>query len=165
MVQPSKRTRSVKKVKVRTPGSRTTTHFRSKKASKPKSAISKKPLSGVASGSATKLKNMPKSMKTPSRPYAGVLSPSELDELMRYVTRMEAKYTVEGYEDVEVERNLVLEKYLPRGWFEKVKSGYVLKRKPVKNPVRKAPKAQAKPQEKKKKEKEKVSKKKKTKKT
>jgi large subunit ribosomal protein L34e len=137
MVAPHKRTRSKKKVKVRTPGGRKVTRIRAEKPKKPVSAISGKPLSGMSPGTATQMRNKSKSGKTPKRPYAGVLSSGEVDSLIRYVTRMEAKYGSEELKEWDMQRDLVLEKYLPRGWFEKVSNGEILKRSLGKNPVRK----------------------------
>ncbi|MBU0761636.1 MAG: hypothetical protein KKD39_01310 [Candidatus Altiarchaeota archaeon] len=137
MVQPSKRTRSKKKIKVKTPGGKNVTHFRLGKAKKKKSAIYGKPLSGVVSGTATKMRNTVKSGKIPKRPYAGVLNPQELDQLIRYVVRTEAKYGSKELKDLNLPRNLILEKYLPRGWFEKATAGEVLKKTITANPVKK----------------------------
>ncbi len=158
MVEPAKRTRSKKKTKVRTPGGKTVTHFKRPRANRARSAISGTQLSGVATGTATQLKNMNKSSKVPSRPYAGVLAPQELDNLIRYLARTEAKYGSEQMRDLNLTRNLVLEKYLPRGWFEKASNGEILvkteKSKPKRHakPSKDAAETKKKPKIKKKKE-------------
>jgi len=99
MVSPAKRSRSVKKIKKRTPGGRTVTHYRGGKARKASCGR----CAGLLDGS-------------PERLYGGVLCSGCLTELLRYVTRFEAKYGVEGFEDLPIARDLTLEKFLPRGW-------------------------------------------------
>ncbi len=58
---------------VRTPGGRTTTHFRKKKPSKAKCGNCGKQLAGVPRELPSKMKNLPKTKKRPERPYGGVL--------------------------------------------------------------------------------------------
>ncbi len=149
MVEPSKRTRSTKKVKVRTPGGKTTTHYRGEKTKDATCGRCQKPLSGVATDTATKMKSMAKSSKVPARPYAGILCPQCLDTLIRYVTRFEVKYTFDKFKDLEIERDLTLEKYLPRSWYDNVIVGKITRKtaktKPTKKPKTKAaPKAEVK---------------------
>ncbi|MEA2038184.1 MAG: 50S ribosomal protein L34e [Nanoarchaeota archaeon] len=72
MVQPRLRSRSLRRVKVRTP-SKTVTHF---KREKPKVAHCGKcgaKLKGVVRARPYKMQNMPKTKKRPERPYGGVL--------------------------------------------------------------------------------------------
>jgi large subunit ribosomal protein L34e len=140
MVQRSKRTRSVKKVKVRTPGGRTTTHFRSGSIGAVRCGMCDNPLPGVATGTPTQLKGMSASSKTPNRPYAGVLCSDCLDGLIRYVTRMEVKYSGPEYALIPIERDLTIEKFLPRGWFASVQEG---KKKVIREKVK--PKKEGKP--------------------
>ena len=130
MVEPSKRTRSVKKKRIRTPGGRNVTHFKRKKASKPVCGLCEKQLCGVASGTATKMKNTAKTKKIPSKPYAGVLCTICLDRLIRYQTRMEASHMSEKLGGLEISRDLQLEKFLPRGWYADVKEGVIKKQAP-----------------------------------
>jgi large subunit ribosomal protein L34e len=127
MVRRSFRTRSRKKVKVRTPGGRTVTHFRAEKAKKAVCGRCGVTLSGVATGSATFMGNLPASQKRPARPYGGVLCPGCLDSLVRYVTRTEAVCRAPEYSDMGVQRDLTLEKFLPRGWFASASAGSVLR--------------------------------------
>ncbi len=141
MVEPSKRTRSVKKKKLRTPGGKRVTHYKAEKASKICCGKCKKPLSGVTTGSATEMKNTAKTKKVPSKPYAGVLCPKCLDSLMRYVTRMEAKFSQKELEDLDILRDLRIEKYLPRGWFDEVSKGKIKKKAKRSVPKRGAKKA------------------------
>ena len=144
MVAPSKRTRSRKKVKKKTPGARNVTHIRGEKAKKKACGRCGKQLSGVASDSSTKMKNMSKSSKVPARPYAGVLCSNCLDGLLRYVTRMEVKHSNPEYAELDFRRDLTLEKYLPRGWWSEVTAGKKKVAKAKSKPDRKA-KAKAKP--------------------
>jgi len=157
MVEPSKRTRSTKKKKVRTPGGKTVTHFGRKKSGKAECGLCSKNLSGVATGTATAMKNTAKTKKMPSKPYAGVLCPECLDSLMRYQTRIEAKFSSEDLSDLDIRRDLRLEKYLPRGWYEDASAGKVKKKAVKSKPVKKA---EAKPKSPKKTVKKKTAKKK-----
>ena len=136
MVERSKRTRSVKKVKVRTPGGVTTTHFRGEKSGKPKCGLCGTTLSAVKSGTTHELRSVPKSGRVPARPYAGVLCTNCLDSLIRYVTRMETKYSSPQYAGLEIQRNLELEKFLPRGWFDEASKGKIKKLKASTKPLR-----------------------------
>jgi ribosomal protein L34E len=122
MVKPGMRTQAVKKVKRRTPGARTVTHFRRGRASRIKCGRCGRGLSGVAYSPAG-IRKTPKGSRTPTRPHAGVLCGSCLDALVRYATRMEVKYTNPEYADLDFRRDLTLEKYLPRGWFQQISSG------------------------------------------
>lgn len=135
MVRRSLRTRSVKKVKVATPGGRNVTHFRSEKPGKGVCGRCGGQLSGVSLGSATEARNMPASSKAPARPFGGVLCSDCLDELVRYVTRMEVKNIVPDYTELNVQRDLTLEKFLPGGWYGGVSKGAILKKVSKKRPV------------------------------
>ncbi|HHQ45083.1 MAG TPA: 50S ribosomal protein L34e [Candidatus Altiarchaeales archaeon] len=116
MVEPKKRSRSVKKVKTRTPGGRTVTHYKAKKHSKNVCGRCSAVLKGVASGGPAEVRKTTRSAKGPAKPYSGVLCTKCLDELARYVTRIEATM-VEGFEGLDLKRDLSLEKFLPRGWY------------------------------------------------
>jgi large subunit ribosomal protein L34e len=149
MVKRSQRTRSTKKVKVRTPGARVTTHFRGERASKAQCGRCGQNLSGVATGRSTYVGSLPAGSRVPARPYAGILCPNCLDELVRYVTRMEVRYAVPEFSDLGIQRDLTIEKYLPRGWFADVEKGGIMKKTKKTKPGKKAkaasaPKAQAK---------------------
>jgi len=125
MVERSKRTRSVKKVKIRTPGGITTTHYRSGRAAKVRCGLCEKALPAVASGTPTQLKGMSASSKVPNRPYAGVLCSDCVDGLIRYVTRMEVKFISPEYANMPIERDLTIEKFLPRNWWGDVQAGKI----------------------------------------
>jgi len=63
----------LRKISVRTPGSRVAVHYRQRKPSKALCASCKKQLAGVPRDVPSKLRNMPKSAKRPERPYGGML--------------------------------------------------------------------------------------------
>ncbi|MFH1054787.1 MAG: hypothetical protein V1744_01700 [Candidatus Altiarchaeota archaeon] len=141
MVKRSMRTRSRKKVKIRTPGARTVTHFRQEKAGHVTCGRCKSQLGGVASGSPTWMKSISKSQRIPDRSYGGVLCPNCLDDLVRYVTRMEAKHSGPEYASLDIERDFTIEKFLPRDWWGKVSSGHITKKTPKEKPRTKVKKA------------------------
>lgn len=77
------RTRSVKKMRVRTPGNRLVTHFKMEKVGVAKCNICKKPLHGVPRVIPSEMGKIPKSSRRPERPYGGNLC----SECMRRVLR------------------------------------------------------------------------------
>jgi large subunit ribosomal protein L34e len=147
MVRRSLRTRSTKKVKVTTPGGRNVTHFRSEKPDRAICGRCGGQLSGVVLCSATESRNTPASSKAPARPYAGVLCSDCLDEMIRYVTRLEVKNTVPDYAEMKVQRDLTIEKFLPAGWHDGALKGGIMKKVKKAKPDRKSA-AKPKPAEK-----------------
>ena len=73
MVRRALRSKSLRKVKVKTPGGDTVTHYRKRKPSKAHCGNCGRVLSGVARARQTELKNMAKTKKRPERPYGGNL--------------------------------------------------------------------------------------------
>jgi len=73
MPAPKHRSRSKRRVFVRTPGSNTTLHYKRKIPSKPKCSECGQVLPGVARGTKTELNKLPKTKKRPDRPFGGVL--------------------------------------------------------------------------------------------
>ena len=67
------KSRTLRRVFVKTPGSKTTLHYRKRKPSKAKCADCKQPLAGVPRLLPSKMKNLPKTSKRPERPYGGKL--------------------------------------------------------------------------------------------
>lgn len=73
MPRPSRRSRTLRRVKVRTPGSEVVMHYRKRK---PSSAVCKdcgKELHGVPRERPFKMRTMPKTQKRPERMFGGVL--------------------------------------------------------------------------------------------
>ena len=123
MTSPRHRSRSVKKRKVRMPGGNTLTHYRKGKPSKHKCGRCGKILPGVPSKNRSDAKKMKKSERIPSRAYAGNLCNECVDSLVRYRTRFEAKFGYPDFSDLELRRDLTLERFLPRGWWQEVSGG------------------------------------------
>jgi len=67
--RPRYRTRSLRKIKVRTPGGKLVTHYEKRHKSWYKCALCGKPLAGVP----REPKKFPKSSRRPERPYGGYL--------------------------------------------------------------------------------------------
>lgn len=67
------RSRSFRRVYVKTPANRVTIHYRKRKPGKAKCAMCKSILNGVLNERPYKMKMAPKTCKRPSRPYGGVL--------------------------------------------------------------------------------------------
>jgi len=73
MVEGKKKSRSLRRVYVRTPGGRTVIHYRKRKPKLARCGACGKSLSGVLRERPYKMRNMAKTKKRPSRPYGGVL--------------------------------------------------------------------------------------------
>ena len=80
----------LRKISVRTPGSRVAVHYRQRKPSKALCGSCKKQLSGMARALPSKMRNMPKSAKRPERPYGGVLCSACMRLLMKNRARGES---------------------------------------------------------------------------
>ncbi len=78
-----------RKIFVRTPGSRTVVQHRRRKPSKAKCRDCGKVLAGVPHGLASKIKNLPKTVKRPERPYGGVLCSKCTRVIMKAKARAE----------------------------------------------------------------------------
>lgn len=73
MVSPRLRSRSYRKLQVRTPGARTVTHYEKKNKGSEKCAVCKKPLRGFSRLTPRKFKNQNKTQKQVSRKYGGYM--------------------------------------------------------------------------------------------
>ena len=73
MVSPKHRSRSLRRVYVRTPGSKVTIHYRKRKPSKAKCGGCGAVLRGIVRELPSKMRNLPKTKKRPERPYGGAL--------------------------------------------------------------------------------------------
>ena len=71
--EPRFRSRSLKRRKIRTPGDRTTIHYRRGKVEKASCALCGKVLHGIPRDRGICLKRVSKSKKKVNRPYGGVL--------------------------------------------------------------------------------------------
>lgn len=118
MVKPMLRSRSKKKVQRRTPGGRTVTHYKQKKTGKRQCGRCNKLLAGVPNTAPSKVRELSKSRRVPTRPYAGVLCAKCVEDLVRYITRFEVKYSYPDFSEMELRRDLTIEKFLPKGWFD-----------------------------------------------
>jgi large subunit ribosomal protein L34e len=67
------KSRTLKRVFVRTPGSKSVLHYRKRKPSSHKCATCKKTLAGTPKDLPSKIRHMSKSSRTPQRPYGGNL--------------------------------------------------------------------------------------------
>ncbi len=67
------KSRTLRRVKVRTPGSRLTLHYEKRKPGKPICGQCGSPLHGVPHLIASKFRKLSKSKKRPTRPFGGVL--------------------------------------------------------------------------------------------
>ncbi|MEA3255668.1 MAG: 50S ribosomal protein L34e [Candidatus Altiarchaeota archaeon] len=118
MVKPMLRSRSKKKVQRRTPGGKTVTHYKKKKPGKQHCGRCAKILTGVPNTIPSKVRELSKSKRVPTRPYAGVLCAKCVEDLIRYTTRFEVKYGYPEFSEMELRRDLTIEKFLARGWFD-----------------------------------------------
>ena len=73
MVAPKHRSRSLRRVSVKTPGGKTVVHYRRRKPSPAKCRTCGVVLKGTPRALPSKMKNMSKTTKRPERPYGGVL--------------------------------------------------------------------------------------------
>ncbi len=67
------KSRSLRRIFVRTPGSRVTVHYRARKPKKAHCAQCGVQLAGVPRGGPAAISKLPKTQKRPERPYGGVL--------------------------------------------------------------------------------------------
>jgi large subunit ribosomal protein L34e len=77
------RSRTYRRVFVRTPGGTTKIQYRKRKPQKAHCAVCGNVLPGVASERKSKMRNMPKTCKRPERPYAGMLCSSCMREKIK----------------------------------------------------------------------------------
>jgi large subunit ribosomal protein L34e len=83
MVRPAYRSRSMRRVPVKTPGGRTVVHYEKRKPDVARCARCGRPLNAVPRLRPNKLKHLSKTGKRPERPYGGVLCAACLAELLR----------------------------------------------------------------------------------
>ncbi len=73
MVEGKLRSRTFRRIKVKTPGARVTVHYRRRKPDFAECGGCGVRLNAVPRGYPSELKNMPKTAKRPERPFGGVL--------------------------------------------------------------------------------------------
>ena len=78
-----------RKIFVKTPGNRTTVHFRERKPSATVCSQCRQKLAGVPRENPAKMANMPKTAKRPERPYGGTLCSSCTRKLIQLRAREE----------------------------------------------------------------------------
>jgi large subunit ribosomal protein L34e len=78
----SRKSRTFRRVFVKTPGNRTIVHYRKRKPKRATCAKCGQILAGVPNERPYKLQNMPKTSKRPERPYGGVLCSKCMRETM-----------------------------------------------------------------------------------
>ncbi|MBI2668485.1 50S ribosomal protein L34e [Candidatus Woesearchaeota archaeon] len=81
------RSRTLRRVHVRTPSGRTTIHYRQRKPSKAHCGNCRRPLAGVPRERPKAMQNLPKSSKRPERPYGGVLCSACMRSLFKQRAR------------------------------------------------------------------------------
>ncbi|ALL01045.1 50S ribosomal protein L34e [Pyrodictium delaneyi] len=87
MPRPRYRSRSLRRVFVRTPGGETRIHYEKRRPGPAKCAICGSPLNGVPRLRPVELRKLPKTAKRPERMYGGVLCPKCLTKLLKKTIR------------------------------------------------------------------------------
>jgi large subunit ribosomal protein L34e len=83
------RTRSLGKIRVRTPGGRNVTHYKKRAPKQARCALCGRPLQGVPRLRVPDLRKLSKTMKRPERMYGGYICHECLAELLRTKIREE----------------------------------------------------------------------------
>ncbi len=81
------RSRSLKRKYVRTPGGRIVIHYFKRRPNPAKCALCKRELHGVPRLRPSKLRQLPKSLRKPTRPFGGNLCPKCLEKLLKKAVR------------------------------------------------------------------------------
>jgi large subunit ribosomal protein L34e len=87
MPRPHQRTRSLRKVYVRTPGGETKIHYEKRRPGPARCAICGRPLNGVPRLRPAELRKLPKTAKRPERMFGGVICPDCLAKLLKKTIR------------------------------------------------------------------------------
>lgn len=87
MPRPRHRSRSLRRVYVRTPGGRTVIHYEKGKPSHAKCAVCGAILNSVPRLRPVELRKLPKSLRRPERMYGGVICPRCLKTLLKQAIR------------------------------------------------------------------------------
>ncbi len=86
MVRPAYRSRSLRRIKVRTPGGDLKVHYEKRFASLPKCAICGRPLQGI---NIKRVKTGHEPLKSPSRPYGGYVC----HKCLRYGLKLSVRFS------------------------------------------------------------------------
>ncbi len=87
MPRPALRSRSLRRVKVVTPGGRNVTHYYRRRPNPAKCPLCGRPLAGVPAERPVDVRKLPLSKKRPNRMFGGVLCSSCLARLIKKVVR------------------------------------------------------------------------------
>ncbi|HIQ23544.1 MAG TPA: 50S ribosomal protein L34e [Pyrodictium delaneyi] len=87
MPRPRYRSRSLRRVYIRTPGGETRIHYKKRRPGPAMCAVCGQPLNGVPRLRPVELRKLPKTAKRPERMYGGVLCPSCLTKLLKKTIR------------------------------------------------------------------------------
>jgi large subunit ribosomal protein L34e len=87
MPKPWQRSRSVRKIYVRTPGGRIVVHYERRKPKIAHCALCGRPLNGVPRGRPVEIRKLAKTERRPERPFGGVLCP----ECMRKIEKLRVR--------------------------------------------------------------------------
>ena len=98
------KSRTLRRVFVRTPGSKTVIHYRKRKPSKAICGNCKTQLAGVPRERPYKMANLPKTAKRPERPYGGVLCSACTRKLLQQKARQTKEQTPLGHPDGRSEK-------------------------------------------------------------
>ncbi|PKP53583.1 MAG: 50S ribosomal protein L34e [Candidatus Altiarchaeales archaeon HGW-Altiarchaeales-3] len=123
MVSRQLRSRSKRRRSVRTPGGSVVIHYNKKKPNKHCCGRCKSELHGTPNDIPSRVRKMRKTERVPTRPYAGTLCGKCMHELMKYQTKFEIKFNHDEFSDMGFKRDLTIEKYLPRGWWQEMIGG------------------------------------------
>ncbi|MFT4343158.1 MAG: 50S ribosomal protein L34e [Candidatus Woesearchaeota archaeon] len=87
MVSGKHKSRTLRKIFVKAPGNTVKVHYRRRKPGKATCPIYGTALAGVPQENTTKIRNMPKTMRRPERPFGGVLSSRAMRDKMKVKAR------------------------------------------------------------------------------
>lgn len=125
MVAPQYRSGSKKRVSRRIPSGKTVVHYKQGKPRKNHCGRCGRALQGTPNANPSEIRKMSHSERIPTRTYAGILCSDCTESLMRYVTRFKAKFGYPEFSDMEINRDLTIEKFLPKGWFSNISKGEI----------------------------------------
>lgn len=87
MTSPRFRSRTYRRVFIKVPGNKVNIHYKKRKPSKAQCGNCGISLAGVPRGRPLRIRNLPKTMKRPERPYGGVLCSSCMRNKIKEIIR------------------------------------------------------------------------------